>query len=61
MEKTLTHTGVWNRFDYTLKDPALCTEPVFVKLLRNPGIDSLPGGRYAALFDVLARQATQGG
>jgi hypothetical protein len=30
------------------------TEPVFVSLLRSPGIDSQPGG----LFDVPARQAT---
>jgi len=35
------------------------TEPVFVKLLRSPGIDSQPGGRESiTLFDVPPRQAT---
>jgi hypothetical protein len=36
------------------------TEPVFVDLLRRPGIDSQPGGpvRNSTVFVVLARQAT---
>jgi hypothetical protein len=33
-------TGVWIRFAYALSDP----NPIFVDLLRSPGIDSQPDG-----------------
>ncbi len=41
------------------KRTTLYSEPVFVNLLRSPGIDSGLADRQETLFVVLARQATQ--
>jgi hypothetical protein len=36
--------GCWNSSNTLSKEPVLLPEPVFVNLIRSPGIDSQPGG-----------------